>query len=36
MLTRLNDELAKIELMLKHNIEKHIVLNEDYKLLTSI
>ncbi|EGD0985812.1 IS110 family transposase [Salmonella enterica subsp. enterica serovar Bareilly] len=36
MLTRLNDELAKIELMLKQHIEKHIVLKEDYKLLTSI
>ncbi|HED1423155.1 TPA: IS110 family transposase [Kluyvera georgiana] len=36
MLTRLNDELAKIELMLKQHIEKHIVLKEDYELLTSI
>lgn len=36
MLTRLNDELAKIELMLKQHIEKHIFLKEDYELLTSI
>lgn len=36
MLTRLNDELTKIELMLKQHIEKHIFLKEDYELLTSI
>lgn len=36
MLTRLNDELAEIELMLKQHVEKHISLKEDYALLTSI
>jgi hypothetical protein len=36
MLARLNDELTKIELMLKQHIEKHIFLKEDYELLTSI
>lgn len=36
MLARLNDELAKIELMLKQHVESHLCLKKDYELLTSI